>query len=740
MDSLLRTYQKIQTVLKDPKSLDALSEQDKKSLLEWLENAKYNWELNARPEQRWPEGDWNTFLLLMGRGGGKTRAGAEAVREGVVQRGYRAVGFIAPTASDARDTMIDGKGGSSLLEISHPSEGVEYFPTKRRVQWSNGATGNAYSAEEPERLRGPQSDLLWMDELCLAAGTMVSTCCGQVPIEELGVGDLVWTRVGLRRVVNHAMTNPSAEVFRLLASDGSHLIGTGSHPVFVQDRGWTLLADTRPGDRIISWDTNEFTGTVNGGTSGATTTKTERAYSCTGQSMKSTLAQSLMGGTCTTSTTTKQTMTWRTLLRFLLRSTRGYIQGATSLKAAKKDPGLPRNSGQGKNQGRSTALGAAPSSTPLAPGQSSATPIASSQTLGTGARLVESVVKLPNRQAVYNIEVEDQHEYFANGFLTHNCSWRYLEDTWDMAAFGLRLGKNPKRIITTTPKPNKLITELKNSAVPYSEYSQSPGDFPDAIVISTGSTMANRDNLAPQFLAELMKKYEGTRLGRQEIYAEILDDNPNALFSQDNIDSSRVERESGSLRSGREVTFRYRLSQGADRQQRFTTTLEEIVVAVDPSMSSDVTSDETGIIVMALGKDGHLYVLEDASGVMSPNDWATRVVRLYEKYHADCVVAEVNQGGDLVENTIRTVEKSLSSDRLNYKKVRASRGKVSRAEPVAAMVEQGRVHHVDDLPKLEDQLVTFSPGYQRSPDRLDAYVWGAHHLSVQRSKKGFFIF
>lgn len=482
MDSLLRTYQKIQTVLKDPKTLDALSEADKKSLLEWLESAKYNWELNSRENQKVPPGNWTNWLLLAGRGYGKTRVGAETVRNFVVQQGYKAVGLIGPTASDARDTMIDGKGGSSLLEVSHPDEQLQYFPTKRRLSWGSGAQGSAFSAEEPERLRGPQHDLLWCDELA---------------------------------------------------------------------------------------------------------------------------------------------------------------------------------------------------------------------------------------------------------------AWRYLEETWDMAMFGLRLGSQPRNIITSTPKPIGLLKELVRNAVPVSEMREG---MTVETVITRGSTMENQDNLAPQFIETLMKKYEGTRLGRQELYAEILDDNPNALFNQDNIDSSRVERESGSLRSGREVTFRYRLSQGAERPQKFSTVLEEVVVAVDPSMSADVTSDETGIVVMALGKDGHLYVLEDASGVLSPNDWASRVVRLYEKYAADCVVAEVNQGGDLVENTIRTAEKSMSSGRLNYKKVRASKGKVSRAEPVAAMVEQGRVHHVDDLPKLEDQLVTFSPGYQRSPDRLDAYVWGAHHLVIQRQKKGFFIF
>jgi phage terminase large subunit-like protein len=414
-----------------------------------------------------------------------TAVGANAVREHVHKFGYSAVGLIAATASDARDTMIDGKGGSSLLEISPPWEGLEYFPTKRKLSWKNGATGHSYSAEEPERLRGPQHDFIWMDELA---------------------------------------------------------------------------------------------------------------------------------------------------------------------------------------------------------------------------------------------------------------TWRYLQDTWDQASFGLRLGQNPKRIITTTPRPLPLLNEILKDAVPVEVYMADPDKYPGATVLVRGATMENADNLAPQFLEELKRKYEGTRLGRQEIYAEILDDNPNALFRQMKIDENRVEVESGSLRKGSDIKLKYRLSQGAERPQSFKTTLSEFVIAVDPSMSSDTSSDETGILVQAVDEKKSLYVVEDASGIMTPNEWAKRVLMLYQKYGADSIVAEVNQGGDLVENTIRTAEKEMDIGRVNYRKVRASKGKYARAEPVGALEEQGRIHHIGDFPKLEEQLTTFQPGYQSSPDRLDAYVWGAHHLIIQREKKGFFIF
>lgn len=482
MSELIEKYRKIMSLLSDPEMLDALDERDKASVLEWAEHLKYEWELHARESQRIPPGTWTTWVILAGRGFGKTRVGAETVRHYVQNGGYRSIGLIGPTAADARDTMIDGKGGSSLLEITPESEGLEYFPTKRRLTWKNGAKGSSYSAEEPERLRGPQNDLLWSDELA---------------------------------------------------------------------------------------------------------------------------------------------------------------------------------------------------------------------------------------------------------------SWRYLQETWDMAMFGLRLGKQPKHIITTTPRPLPILKELVSDAVPAEEMRD---DLVVETVVTRGSTMDNRDNLAPQFLQSLMKKYEGTRLGRQELYAEILDDNPNALFSQANIDHNRVDVEKGPLKSGAEVKFKFRDPQGADRKQDFKSVFSEVVVSVDPSMSSDKSSDETGIIVMAVDRDSHAFVLEDASGIYSPNDWAERVLRLYVEYDADAIVAEVNQGGDLVENTIRTAEKDLDVGRVKYKKVRASKGKFSRAEPVGALEEQGRIHHVGDFPKLEEQLVTFQPGYSKSPDRLDAYVWGAHHLIVQREKKGFFIF
>jgi phage terminase large subunit-like protein len=218
--------------------------------------------------------------------------------------------------------------------------------------------------------------------------------------------------------------------------------------------------------------------------------------------------------------------------------------------------------------------------------------------------------------------------------------------------------------------------------------------------ITRGSTFENKGNLAKSFLQKIVQRYEGTRLGRQEIDAELLGDVEGALWTYSMLDSLRVAK--------------------APEMRR-------IVVAVDPSVADPKASpgaDECGIVVAGLGADGHGYVLDDLSGHYSPGDWAQRVVRAYEAHSADRIVAEENNGGKLVELAIRT-----ASPLTSYKSVRAAQGKRARAEPVAALYEQGRVHHVGTFSKLEDQLCTWEPiTGVKSPDRLDALVWALTEL------------
>ncbi|MFV1749432.1 DNA-packaging protein [Phaeobacter sp. JH18-22] len=267
--------------------------------------------------------------------------------------------------------------------------------------------------------------------------------------------------------------------------------------------------------------------------------------------------------------------------------------------------------------------------------------------------------------------------------------WRYARETWDMLQFGLRLGKHPQALVTTTPRPTELIKALVASK---------EGE----VHVTRGSTMDNRANLAKSFLRKVQERYAGTRLGRQELNAEILGDLPGALWSQATIDTYRVS---------------------APPELRRT------VIAVDPATTNTEESDEHGIVAVgAAGTDSDQagYVLEDASQGGSPAEWAKAAVALYHKHQADAIVAEVNQGGDMVEHTIRTV-----APHVNVIQVRASRGKHVRAEPVAALYAQGRIRHVGQYPELENQLTQFTnEGYQgdNSPDRADALVWACTEL------------
>ena len=404
-----------------------LSPSDRKAILEQLSpndalTILYDWDLWARDTQRAPHGDWQTWIVLAGRGFGKTRTGGEWFRRQIHQVGRGAL--IAPTAADARDVMVEGESG--LLAISPPWDYPDYEPSKRRITWPDGATATLFSADEPERLRGPQHGIAWGDEVC---------------------------------------------------------------------------------------------------------------------------------------------------------------------------------------------------------------------------------------------------------------AWRYAMEAWDMLQFGLRLGDNPQAIVTTTPKPTKLLRELLSDPT---------------TVRTSGSTYDNQANLAKPFLSRILAKYEGTRLGRQEIRAEILDDTPGALWTMTLIDGLRVPK---------------------------APELVRIVVGVDPSTTNNKSSDEAGIIVAGKAANNHFYILGDASRQDTPAGWARASISAYHAHLADRIVAESNNGGLMVESTINNVDDSVP-----VTLVWASRGKHTRAEPVSALYEQGRVHHVGAFPTLEDEMTTWVPG-DESPNRMDALVWAITELS-----------
>lgn len=387
----------------------------------------YDWRgFLARPDQIMPDGDWFIWLVLAGRGFGKTRTGCEAVREEVTLNRSGRIGLIAETAADARDVMV-----AELLRVFPKSERPTYIASKRRVEFQNGAVATTYNATEPDQLRGPQHDFLWMDELA---------------------------------------------------------------------------------------------------------------------------------------------------------------------------------------------------------------------------------------------------------------KWRYARETWDQAQFGLRLGAKPRQIITTTPRPIELVKAIVAGQE-------------GKVHVTRGRTSDNRANLAPSFVDQITRRYAGTRLGRQELEAEILGDLPGALWSMATLDA-------------------YRLREAPN--------MGRIVVAVDPAVTGSDEADEHGIIVAGRDADQRGIVLEDASMRGSPREWAARAVSLYRSYQADGIVVEVNQGGDMVAHTIRTID-----PRAKIIEVRASRGKHIRAEPIAALYEQGRIAHVGGFPALESQMTQMTTaGYQGdgSPDRLDALVWAFTEL------------
>ena len=412
-----------------------------RGLADTLRSAEaFDWRTQARGNQLPPPGDWRVWLLLAGRGFGKTRTVCEFVR-GEVEAGRACrVALVAATSSDCRDVLVTGHSG--LLAISPDWNRPTYEPTKRLLTWKNGAIATMYSADEPDRLRGPQFDLAVCDELA---------------------------------------------------------------------------------------------------------------------------------------------------------------------------------------------------------------------------------------------------------------AWRYPE-ALDMLLLGLRIGKNPRVAIATTPRPTKVIRDL---------LAREGRD----VVVTRGSTLENRENLAPAYVEQIIDRYKGTRLERQEIFGEVLEDTPGALWNRDLLESTRVD--------------------AAPKD------MQRIVVAIDPAGSSEEGADLTGIVVAGMGQDGHAYVLEDLSGRYAPTEWARRALGAFHVWKADRIVAEVNFGGAMVQATIEAVDPTAP-----VKPITSSRGKRLRAEPIAALFEQRKAHMVGSLPELEDQCCRFTADWTRardgSPDRVDAMVFALTELALGLPVGGMF--
>jgi phage terminase large subunit-like protein len=291
---------------------------------------------------------------------------------------------------------------------------------------------------------------------------------------------------------------------------------------------------------------------------------------------------------------------------------------------------------------------------------------------------------------------DEQPELRGGGYdtawLDEVIKWRHLLRLWNNLEFAMSVrGMLPPEImISTTPRPMRFLKELIAD--------------PETITI-LGSSDENAAHLDPGYIQRLEQKYGGSRLAKQERYGEILSQNEDALFHQDALDATRV------LEAPK---------------------LKRVVVAVDPAIATNPENDETGIVAIGLGEDDHLYVLEDASGRFSPEEWASAALRLYDRHGADAFVAERNRGGDLVAAMIRATirEERGKAAAAKVIEVHATRGKVIRAEPVSVLHEQGRLHMVGVLPQVEAEITEWSPKLGGvSPNRLDALVWGAFELA-----------
>ncbi|MDD5543917.1 MAG: terminase family protein [Acidobacteriia bacterium] len=268
--------------------------------------------------------------------------------------------------------------------------------------------------------------------------------------------------------------------------------------------------------------------------------------------------------------------------------------------------------------------------------------------------------------------------------------WKYARETWDMAQFGLRMGW-AKQLVTTTPKVKNLtlIKEILSRS---------------GTRLTKGKTKDNLDNLSAVFREQILSQYQGTRLGRQELDAELLEDVPGALWTRQTIESNRAVK---------------------------SPQMERIVVALDPEATSGEESAETGIIVAGRGVDKIGYVLADVTVRGTPVQWGSRAISAYATWKADKIIAESNNGGEMVKAVLNSIDPTVP-----VKLVWASRGKITRAEPISALYEQGKVKHVGTFPELEDQMCSYTGEAGRSPDRLDALVWSMTELMIGKSVSG----
>lgn len=669
---------------------------------------------HSRSEQRPPPDDeWDNWLLLAGRGFGKTRTGAEWVIEQARTQARGAL--VGATAADTRDILVEGESG--ILACAPVSFRPVYEPSKRRVTYPNGSVQTLYSADEPDRLRGPQHHYAW----CIAAGEPVLTERGWTAVEDVRDGERVATRKGWLPSTGAVRTKTDAELIEVVTESGERVTCTPDHRIATGPTTWTEARNLVVGDTISVWNSSTDQAPHQSGSNGGVdvttgrsraTTAMQVAGSSTGTSGLLPTGTSPSATSSTTLTTTRPTTTSATSSACRRAST-SRITHETGTHPAPMttltEPRTRARAGSRESPGTWSATTVGAHTSPQACGRSTAHPSA------VPARVV-SVSRLRRRSDVYDIGVPGGGEFIVGGIVVHNCdelaAWRRLQYAWDMLQMGLRLGAHPRACITTTPRPLPLVKQLVKS---------------ERSAVVRGSTYDNLHNLAPTFRRAVLDRYAGTVLGRQELDAEILEDLPGALVRRKDIEDNRVDT---------------------------APDLDMILVGVDPSGTG--TGDEAGIVVVGRGTaDRHAYVLADLSGQLSARQTGLIAWQAFYDFKADALVYEDNFGKQWLrdglidayadhhqlstdmraaikdERTADTV--AVPSPWKFLKKVTAQHGKKLRAQPVAMRYEQGRVHHVGIHAELEDQETTWNPDEDGragndSPDRIDALVHAVTYL------------
>lgn len=685
------------------------------------------WWWTSRPVQVPPElGEWLIYLYLAGRGTGKTRSGAEWIVERTQKHPLDASGapterlLVGAKIADVRNTLIGGPSG--ILRVLE-RKGIKYrfykSPKPRIVILDTGAQIHGDGAENGDVGRGFNLADVWLDELCIAKGQMVATPSGSVPIEDVRAGDIVDTRFGPRRVSRAWMSGRNRETV-VIRAGGRSVTCTGNHPILT-GRGWVRADSISPFDIVFIWKKRSLdlrptsSGPMSGGTGtrGTDTTGsgTECSYTCRCGSASTAYSQT--GTKSTISTETSSTTASKTSCSSASRSMPATMPPSGPMPSGSRTR-HPRPSaresvpcGAGGSRGRSSATCVEPPSTAPECGRSAA-----QTTVGEGSRgnllpvTVESVTTGPATD-VYDLTVDGAHEFLVDGLVVHNCKWPKPDESWVeglMPALRTQLvGDHPRAFVTTTPKPMKLLREW---------VAANDG----SVIVARGSTYDNAENLSPQILAQYRKKYEGTRIGEQEIYGKLLDDAIGELFVLADLNRARVDDDFDWSR------------------------LVHVAVGVDPGLTGD--GDETGVVVVGSDAAGDMYVLADRTIMGAGKEAAEHCWNVFSEFDAEALVVETNLGRRWMTETFVDIYRAMVDDGdlpkrrggCPLKEIDAKASKLLRAQPVGMRCQQGRLHMVGFSPKLEDQMVEFDPNDKDSPDRMDALVHAARWLMRQEKR------